>query len=173
MKWIKIIVETGENTIMYRRLLTLSIRVCLGILVILNGPANAIALAFVSTQSCCSCAVQDAAIQQGTKQGPKKCCGRCGRTDQPKNDTTKAAPKENPNKIRPTCPVCPSCPNFPNGCCVNCPCKAPCAPPVIFMMPESPGIVWRLTDEAISFSKSHSDEPMLPPRGSQFVAFTI
>jgi hypothetical protein len=152
------------------RLLTLVTRVCLGILVILNGPTNALSLAVVQSPLC-SCAAQDAEIQQSKQHAPKKCCSRCSKKTPAKENGLTL--KEDANKIRPTCPICPTCPQFPHGCCVSCPCKSPCAPPLGFVMPESPEIVWRSTDEDTSFSESHSDEPLLAPCHSQFVAFII
>jgi hypothetical protein len=157
---------------MCARIITFVTRSCLGILLILNGPANALAICFVSTQSACPCASN---AQSGSDQGQggKKCCGRCGRIVKVGNTARNTPSQNNSNKIRPTCPVCPSCPNFPNGCCVSCPCKVPYAPPLVFMMPESAELVWRLADIDNSLSDSHEDELILPPRFSQFVAFTI
>ena len=140
---------------MQMRLLSLFVRACLGILLILNGPANALAMGFVSIQ----------------KQGCKKCCGGCATSVPAKTMAKNAPPKD--DSIRPTCPLCPSCPNFPGGCCVSCPCKVPFAPPLVFVIPESPDLVWQLANDDISCSDSHSDEPILPPRFAQFVAITV
>jgi len=148
--------------------MSVSIRLSLGILVILNGPANALALVTVSPHVC-PCAAPHAS----ELASPKKCCGRCAKDAPSKGDGKKPAPKDEASKIRPTCPACPSCPHYPGGCCLSCPLKAPCAPPLVFAMPEAPEIVWRLTDEGISLSDSRADEVLLPPRSSQFVAFTI
>ena len=158
---------------MFRLLLSLSVRLCLGIIVVLNGPGNALAFGLAGTHSCCAHAAHEAEIPQGKKQGPKKCCGHCPKNEQSTSEGQNSTPKQKPSKIRPTCPVCPLCPNSPSGCCLCCPCKAPCSPPVVFVMPESPEIVWRFADEAISYFDSHSDEPTLPPRSSQSVAFAI
>jgi len=158
---------------MAMRTLALAIRLCLGIIVILNGPVNGFAIGFVVTHSCRPDTGQRAEIQKAKNQTGKNCCPYCSDIEQSSGERKTSVSNDNPSKIRPTCPVCPSCPNFPSGCCVSCPCKAPCAPPVMFAMPESPEIVWRLTDEDISFSDSHADEVLLPPRSFQFVAFTI
>jgi hypothetical protein len=151
---------------MFTRVISVAIRLSVGILVILNGPANALALVAVSPQACpCT---PDASAQAS----PKKCCGRCAKDAHSKRNGQRPS-KDNANKIRPTCPACPSCPNYPDGCCLSCPLKAPCAPPLVFVMPDAPEIVWPLAEEDISFSDSHADELLLPPRCSQFVAFTI
>jgi hypothetical protein len=150
-------------------LLSLFGRASLGILLILNGPANALAIGLVSVRSSC-CSGHTSPTPRHEKQSSRKCCGRCSDSALAKTAAADSTPK---NKIRPTCPLCPSCPNFPGGCCVSCPCKSPCAPPLAFVMPESPELVWRLADVAISFFDSDTDEPTLLPRFSQFVAFTI
>ncbi len=150
---------------MHARLLALFIRSCLGVLLILNGPANALAIGFVSSRSCST------ETPNNPTQSCKKCCGLCsggirGNTT-PKNTNAKD------DSIRPTCPICPSCPNFPNGCCVSCPCKAPCAPPLAFVLPEFPELISHVQDVAISLSESPADEVIVPPRYTQFVAITI
>jgi hypothetical protein len=154
---------------MHGRLLALMSRACLGTLLILNGPANALAIGFVSARSSC-CSAHNTETPKDSKQSCKKCCA-CG-TDTAQSNN-KAKDTTSKNNIRPTCPICPSCPNFPSGCCISCPCKSPCAPPLVFVIPESPELVWRLADLGICFSDSHTDEPLLPPRFSQFVAITI
>ncbi|MSQ96851.1 MAG: hypothetical protein EXR98_20175 [Gemmataceae bacterium] len=155
---------------MLTRVLGLLSRTCLGILLILNGPANALAIGLVSVRAICSCARETPNEQ---KQGSKKCCGRCSQGDKAKARTKATTPQNDSDNIRPTCPACPSCPNFPSGCCVGCPCKAPLAPPVVFVMPESPELVWRLADADISLTVSHTDLPIVPPRLAQFVTITI
>ena len=152
--------------IMHGWLLPLFVRVCLGILLILNGPVNAIAIGFVSSRSCCSCS-----CETGQKDGCKKCCGRCSKCIQ--SQTTVKITSHKDNSIRPTCPLCPSCPNFPGGCCVSCPCKAPLAPALMFVIPEAPVLVWLLANDDISCSESHTDEPILPPPFWQFVSINI
>src|SRR6266851_6193499 len=118
------------------RLQALILRTCLGIILILNGPANALAIGVVSSRSCCSCFAQ---APNDQKQNCKKCCGRCSKSVLAKAKAKATTPKG--DSIRPTCPVCPSCPNFPSGCCVSCPCKAPFAPPLVFVVPEAPELV--------------------------------
>lgn len=153
---------------MPRRLLTSFVRVCLGILIILNGPANVLAIGLNSTYTTCSCAAANSDSSRPSKASRKKCCGRCFR-----GALAQSKEESGPDKIRPTCPVCPSCPNYPGGCCVSCPSKAPCAPPLIFVIPESSELSWHLADDDISFADSHGEEPLLPPRFCQFVALTI
>ena len=155
---------------MYGRLLALFSRACVGILLILNGPVNVLAIGLVSVRSSCSCSQETASDE---KQSCKKCCGRCSNNAQAKAKAKGAAPQDDSNNIRPTCPKCPSCPNFPSGCCVSCPCKTPCPPPLVFVIPESPELVWRLADVNTSFSDYHADVPILPHRFSQFVAINI
>lgn len=155
-----------EKPIMVSRLLNVCSRICLGIVLILNGPANVLAIGVVSLNTACPCA-GEAKVKTG-----KKCCGRCAKGAKTAAEDTK--PKDGSDHMRPTCPVCPSCPNVPSdGCCVSCPCKAPCAPPLVFAIPATPELVWQLTDGEISLFDSHADEPILPPRFLQFVAFTI
>src|SRR2546425_730042 len=48
---------------MHGRLLGLFSRACLGILLILNGPANALAIGLVSARSTCSCSRETASVQ--------------------------------------------------------------------------------------------------------------
>src|ERR1022692_1212561 len=154
---------------MYMRSLPAVLRVCLGVLLILNGPANALAIGLVSARSSC-CSADNPDTPKDPKPSCKKCCARGTDTVHTSNKVKDATQK---NNIRPTCPICPSCPNFPSGCCVSCPCKAPCAPPLVFVISESPILAWLWADVDIFFSDSHPDEPMLPPRFSQFVAITI
>src|SRR5262245_34289504 len=105
----------------------------------------------------CSATTQEGS--QGIKK--KKCCARCAKNCETRNDTARS--KLALNTIRPTCPVCPSCPTFPDGQCAGCPAKPTIAPPLVFVMPESPEMVWRWTDDGTSLSDSHVDEIMLPP----------
>src|SRR5579871_1854527 len=108
---------------MFTRSLTLLMRTFLGILMILNGPTNALAVVALSSQAC-SGSAQDAAIQTGEQTAPKKCCGRCAKKAEAERERQKPSPNTDSNKIRPTCPVCPKCPDCPNNCCVSCPLKA-------------------------------------------------
>lgn len=160
-------------TFMFARSLGLSLRVSLGFLLILNCPANVLAINFVSDRSSCSHVAQKTETPHEGSPSPKKCCGRCAKVDKVKSDAAMPKPKNDSNKIQPTCPVCPECPTAPDGCCVGCPSKTPCALPLMFVIPESPEIVWRWMDEDTSLTDSCLDETILPPRGSPFVAFTI
>jgi hypothetical protein len=154
---------------MHWRMLSLFGRACLGILLILNGPADVLAMGIVSAHSPGSGAAQTAEARGDAKQ-PGRCCGRCATRAQAKTRATETAAK---NDIRPTCPKCPSCPYHPQGCCVSCPSKAPCSPPLVFVIPQSPVLAWLLADGDISFADSRKDAPILPPRFWQFVARTI
>jgi hypothetical protein len=169
MKWIKIAMEAGDM-IMRGRLPVLFSRACLGILLILNGPGHGLAIGLDSACSFCSCSAANSETPVDQKHSRKRCCGRCSSSAQA---NTKAKDSTSKNRIRPTCPVCPACPSFPGDCCVSCPCKAPCSPPLVFVIPEAPELAWRLADVSISFCDSHTDEPILPPRFAQFVPITI
>ena len=157
-------------TIMHGRTLSLFSRAWLGILLILNGPAHVLNIGLVSAHSACSGSEHDSETPEDQKHSSEHCCGPCANSDQEETQETETTAK---NDIRPTCPVCPSCPYYPNGCCVSCPCKVPCSPPIVFAIPPSAELAWLLADVDISFADSNKDAPILPPRFLQFVAITI
>ena len=144
---------------MNRRLLTLFVRAYLGILLILNGPVNAIAFGLPLLRS-------DAKVESKPESKHKqqcKCTG-CAAKAKPQQHSQENDRKDSGNNSRPSCPLCPSCPDFPGGCSMNCPCKTPCSLPLVFGVTESAELFWRLADDNIVFSDSHPYEPFLPPR---------
>ena len=144
---------------MLRRLPALVLRECLGVLLILNGPVNAFAIGLASLGAPCACAAGEPG---SPAQHSTKCCGECCKHVRASRGET--APNDDSSKIRPRCPLCPSCPCCPNDCRGSCPCKAPCALPLSFAAPDATTVVWHLFLDDVSFSDSHPEEPLLPPR---------
>jgi hypothetical protein len=155
-----------RKSIMRWRMLSLFSRACLGIFLILNGPAHFLTIGLASAHSSCS---HDLESPEDEEHSGGHWCAGCPNSDQEESKETETTAK---NDTRPTCPLCPSCPYIPYGCCVSCPCKMLCSPPVVFVIPQSAELAWLLTDVDISLADSHRDAPILPPRFSQFVAIT-
>jgi hypothetical protein len=141
----------------------------LGIVLILNGPANALAIMLVSAQRPPACSGEQA---QEQPQQCEECCHCHGIADA-EFENSKSSEKDKSDSIRPTCPVCPSCPHFPDGYCVSSPSKAPCAPPLLFVPPDASELAWYLPDPDLSACTSGADDLIEPPRFSQFVPLTI
>ena len=141
------------------RVLILFFRLWLGILLILNGPTNAIAFGLPLLRSGSS-----ADPKPPTKHKPQCSCNGCAAKGQAHQQNQKNAPEKPGNNSRPSCPLCPSCPGSPGGCGICCPGNTPCSLPLVFGVPEAAELFWRVTDDNIALSDSHPDEPFLPPR---------
>src|SRR5260221_13320725 len=96
---------------MHGRLLTLFVRSSLGILLILNGPVNAIAFGLPLLRS--NAKVESEPETKHKQQCKCTGCAAKGKAQQqrPKNDREKSAHH--------SCPLCPSCPDCPVGCSMS------------------------------------------------------
>jgi hypothetical protein len=138
-------------------------RLCLGGLLVLNGPVNVLALGVVVLRTSKTCTSDKCS---NTPVKPKACCPQCQSTnpESARAQGGESKTKTDGDDLRPTCPACPSCPNYPGGVCLGCPVKAPCFLPPVTWTPQSPTLIWLVTDSQFSLPDSHPDERFLPPR---------
>lgn len=107
-------------------------RTALGILVVLNGQADALARDLFPARpaSCCASQSSEATVESPA-EGKNCCCECCRESGQSEGDTkTKAKPAEGANDdstsaMNPCCPRGPGCPGCPAGGCGCCTAKAP------------------------------------------------
>jgi hypothetical protein len=110
----------------------------------------------------------EAVVTAATREVTSCCCPSC-HTTKPTPDPARSSPSDHTvpadgSRPRPTAPECPFCPGCPDGCCSNCPAKAPCLVPVADFFILTLAVQGMVAEVAPTLPPAVAGELFQPPR---------